>query len=74
MCLRNTWISNSESDVKRSLVTKFTLWRLCVPHLAQSSFLLKTQMLQNGFLILVTRDKGQIKPKADWRAIDSPNK
>ena len=39
-----------------AVVNKLGLWHLCVPHLAQGSFLLKTQMFQNVVLILVTRD------------------
>ena len=64
MCLRNTWISNSESEVKRSLVTKFTLWRLCVPHLTQGSFVPKNQTLQNGFFDIFYVEMPQCRKKS----------
>ena len=38
----------------RILVTSLGLWHLCVPHLAQASFLPKNQTLQNAFSISVT--------------------
>jgi hypothetical protein len=46
-------ISNKNKKCFSPIVTRLTLWRLCVPQLTQASFLQKDQKLQNVFLMYV---------------------
>ena len=52
---------NMKTGCNSLIVTKLGLWHLCVPHLAQCSFLPNNQTLQNGFLISVTHST--VSPK-----------